>query len=436
MNDLRHFSNIESSWAKLRLKYAVSLSNSRTDGDSTDFAYVGLENIESGTGRLLPKGNSPLVAKNESESVGIVNVFSVGDVLFSKLRPYLAKAFVAETTGTATTELLVFKPNDELQGRFLLYVLLSPDFINLVDASTFGSKMPRADWEFIGNIFIPLPSLEKQRAIAAMLDAETARLDELIAEKERLLMLLAEKRRALITRAVTRGLDADAPLRDSGLEWLGDVPEHWKLVKLKYLAIVRTGVAKGRDLKNQQTIFVPYLRVANVQDGYLNLGDVTEIEILPHELKAYSLQPGDVLMNEGGDIDKLGRGAVWNNEISPCLHQNHVFAVRCKKVWPIWLSIITSATYAKAYFESHAKRTTNLASISATNIQELLIVMPPEDEQRAIVAYIAAETRKLDEMQEVTARTIGLLKERRAALIAAAVTGQIDVKQERQKPAR
>jgi type I restriction enzyme, S subunit len=169
----------------------------------------------------------------------------------------------------------------------------------------------------------------------------------------------------------------------------------------------------------------PYLRVANVQDGYLDLSDVATILVPEVEAKSCLLSAGDVLMNEGGDADKLGRGCIWAGEIAPCLHQNHVFAVRPRLVRPEWLNAWTSTEAAKAFFESRAKQSTNLASISASNIKELPIPVPPLSEQCAIVAHISAETAKLDALRSATERTITLLKERRAALIAAAVTGRM-----------
>jgi type I restriction enzyme S subunit len=164
-----------------------------------------------------------------------------------------------------------------------------------------------------------------------------------------------------------------------------------------------------------------------VQDGYLDLSDVATILVPEAEAKSCLLAAGDVLMNEGGDADKLGRGCIWAGEIAPCLHQNHIFAVRPRLVRSEWLNAWTSTEVAKAFFESRAKQSTNLASISATNIKELPIPAPPVDEQRAIVAHIAAETAKLDALRAATERTIVLLKERRAALIAAAVTGKLDM---------
>ncbi|WP_121967545.1 restriction endonuclease subunit S [Leptolyngbya sp. BC1307] len=275
--------------------------------------------------------------------------------------------------------------------------------------------------------FVSVPGIAQQRKIADYLDRETAKLDALIAAKQRLLTLLAEKRRAMITQAVTRGVRGDVPMKDSGIEWLGEIPRDWEIVSLNFLAEVKTGITKGRNLGNRETIKVPYLRVANVQDGYLDLKRVTSIEVLPEEVESFSLQKEDVLMNEGGDADKLGRGAVWDSSIEPCLHQNHVFAVRCHSVSPYWLTTFTSSNFAKAYFESRAKQSTNLASISGTNLKELPVILPSNETQMEILQYLQSSLTRLDSLLSITESAIGLLQERRTSLISAAVTGQLQI---------
>src|SRR5699024_1765159 len=114
-----------------------------------------------------------------------------------------------------------------------------------------------------------------------------------------------------------------------GVEWLGDVPAHWTIGRLRWFAKLQSGFAKGRNYGDKSTVTVPYLRVANVQDGYVDFSDIQSTLVLKEEILRYELEYGDVLMNEGGDNDKLGRGTVWKDEIKPCLHQNHVFAIRC-----------------------------------------------------------------------------------------------------------
>ena len=409
------------------LKYLVALRRLRTPANDGPRPYVGLEDIESGTGRLTnrvtasspsartARSNTPCstgltnrvtassppasFVTDESDRLGagrshgraassvtdgrdsLGTDFERGDVLFGKLRPYLAKAWVAEFAGRCTTEALVMEPL-LIEPRFLRDVCLSSRFVGAVDASTFGSKMPRAEWDFIGNLPVPVPDPGAQRAIADYLDRETARLDALVTAKERLLALLAEKRRALVTRAVTRGLDPRVPTRDSGVPWLGEIPAHWELTRLKFLADVRGGLALGKGCRDPCQEEYPYISVANVQDGYLSLDDVKKIPVPRKEAENYLLRTGDVLMNEGGDDDKIGRGCVWNGAIAPCLHQNHVFAVRPWYVEPEWIDMWTSSDTARYHFQNYAKRTTNLASISAANIRELPLLVPPTEERR------------------------------------------------------
>lgn len=320
------------------------------------------------------------------------------------------------------------QPVPTLHPRFLLYSLLSPDFVGAVDASTFGAKMPRASWDFIGSLEIRLPNIGAQSIIANYLDHETARIDGLIAEKERMLALLEEKRAALISRVVTRGLDPNAPLKPSGQEWLGEIPAHWGLQRLKQLAEVRGGLTLGKQYSGELLEY-PYLRVANVQDGYLKLDDILTVEVPASEATSNLLAYGDVLMNEGGDIDKLGRGCIWREEIAPCLHQNHVFAVRPHSVGSDWLALWTSTLQAKRYFESRAKRSTNLASISGSNIKELPVPLPPVSEQLAIQNFLAVRHSRLETLCGELRDSLRLLTERRAALITAAVTGQLPLEE-------
>lgn len=293
-----------------------------------------------------------------------------------------------------------------------------------------GSKeaaVPGLNRESVYEQRVKFPDQETQRLIADYLDRETVHIDALVAEKEKMLALLEEKRAALISRAVTRGLNPDAPLKPSGLDWLGDIPAHWELQRLKHLAEVRGGLTLGKKYSSEHLHTYPYLRVANVQDGHLLLQDVLTVDVPISETNSNLLAYGDVLMNEGGDIDKLGRGCVWRDEIKPCLHQNHVFAVRPHSVDSEWLALWTSTFDAKRYFESRAKRSTNLASISSSNVKELSIPLPPGDEQKAILRFVTHESSRNDKLTASLKESLRLIYERRAALITAAVTGQIPI---------
>ena len=316
------------------------------------------------------------------------------------------------------------KINPTTSGRFIFYSALTIPF----DYYSTNTALPSMTKAALNGHQVTRPPLIEQTQIAAFLDRETAKIDGLVAEQRRLMALLKEKRQAVISHAVTRGLNPHAPMKPSGIEWLGDVPEHWEVIALKRIADVQTGVAKGKDHGNRNTITVPYLRVANVQDGYLDLETVATMDIPAEDLQRYALQPGDVLMNEGGDFDKLGRGHVWDGQIDPCITQNHVFAVRPRNVTSAWLNAITGSDFAQFYFMTRSKQSTNLASISSTNLMELPVVLPPESEQKSILMFIADQSARFDTLKTEAQRAIDLLQERRTALISAAVTGQIDVR--------
>jgi type I restriction enzyme S subunit len=313
-------------------------------------------------------------------------------------------------------------------SRFFLRWVQGLNDILLLEWANQGATVESVNQTLLQNTVIPIPDTPEQRLITAFLDRETAKIDELVAEQRRLIELLKEKRQAVISQAVTKGLNPNAPLKPSGIEWLGDVPEHWVVVALKRIATIRTGVAKGKDLSGHDTINVPYLRVANVQDGYLKLDEIATIDIQRSELDRYRLGAGDVLMNEGGDFDKLGRGYVWEGQIEPCITQNHVFAVRPNGVDSWWLNSITSSDYAQFYFMSQSKQSTNLASINSTNVMNLPVILPPKHEQKNILKFVHETTQKFDTLTAEAQRGIELLQERRTALISAAVTGKIDVR--------
>jgi len=224
----------------------------------------------------------------------------------------------------------------------------------------------------------------------------------------------------VISHAVTKGLNLDAPMKDSGVEWLGEVPEHWEVTPLKHLATVQTGIAKGKDLEGIETVDVPYLRVANVEVHLLSV-PITSIA-------RYLLKDGDVLMNEGGDFDKLGRGCIWSGEIESCVHQNHVFAVRPHSVSGEWLNAYTTSKAANSYFISRSKQSTNLASISSSNLMVLSVPLPPAEEVREILVRLNELVEEIDDLKQSATQATDLLQERRSALISAAVTGQIDVR--------
>ena len=335
-------------------------------------------------------------------------------------------------TALSTINVVVSTGYIVLQGCGLLHSRFARWLLQQFDVShmkTLGAGVRQTiNYADIGNSIFCRPTLKEQKVIAAFLDHETAKIDNLIAKQQQLIELLKEKRQAVISHAVTKGLNPDVPMKDSGVEWLGEVPEHWIVRRLKHTANLQSGIPKGKDLTGKNSISVPMLRVANVQDGYLDLEDVHAIDIEPSQLERYLLRDGDVLMNEGGDNDQLGRGAVWSASIDNCIHQNHVFAIRPQNIESDWLDMLTRAAYAKFHFYRVAKQSTNLASISSTNIKETPLLIPPVEERVEILKFIKLQLGRLKKSEELSVNQVALLQERRTALISAAVTGKIDVR--------
>lgn len=323
----------------------------------------------------------------------------------------------------------LLKTNSSLLSKFLYWTLLSEGGQSQILQAATTTAQPKLNKDNVRSIVIALPEIQEQIQIVHFLDHETARIDALIEEQQRLIELLKEKRQAEISYAVTKGLDPTVPMKDSGVEWLGEVPAHWVVGPLRWYATIQGGIAKGKDYEGRETVLLPYLRVANVQNGFVDLTEVKEISVLESEVERYSLRLGDVLMNEGGDNDKLGRGTVWQGQIEPCLHQNHVFAIRPNELLSAeWLTAFTQCDQARSYFFLNSKQSTNLASISASNVMSLALPIPSVNEQKKILSILNQSRLAHEELVNLATSTVEFLKERRSALISAAVTGKIDVR--------
>ena len=234
-------------WEMPRLKgyvtNAIDLGRAPIDGE----LYLALEHVESWTGRFSEAGNGVSFS-------GQMKRFHAEDVLFGKLRPYLAKVACPKRNGVCVGEFLVLRPHDALLSpRYLEQLLRSKPAIDTIDSSTFGAKMPRADWQFIGDLLFPLPPLPEQTAIVRYLDHADRRIRRYVSAKRKLIALLEEEKQAIINRAVTRGLDPNVRLKPSGVEWLGDVPEPWEMSRGKRLFSPRRELARPDDIQLSAT---------------------------------------------------------------------------------------------------------------------------------------------------------------------------------------
>ena len=420
-------------WTSARLKFAAPLRNERMAANSDHAGYLGLENIESWTGRIIddePKSND-----TTDEETGLANVFRKGDVLFGKLRPYLAKACRAPRDGVCSTELLVMRPAESLHPSFLVYSLLTPDFVGAVDASTFGAKMPRASWDFIGSLEIRIPPIEDQSIIANYLDRETARIDGLIVEKEHMLALLEEKRVALISRAVTLGLDPNVQLKPSGQEWLGEIPCHWRVLRLKFAI---SGIDQGSSPQCYSYPAAPS-EWGVLKTGCVNGGEFREQEnkALPDEAEALTeseIHQGDVLMSRAsGSVDLIGSVAHVSRQSAARLllsDKIYRFQVRRDVLDPRFIVLTMGARYLRHQIKSVISGAEGLANnIAKSDIMELFLVVPPVPEQDQIISYLDRTISRNKVLCDSLRESIALAKERRAALITAAVTGKTSVEE-------
>ena len=307
--------------------------------------------------------------------------FQDGDVLVAKITPCfengkVGQANLSRPMGFGSTEFHVIRPfPDRADPRYLMHHLRQGHVLAEGERKMTGSAgQRRVPEHFLANLALPLPVVSEQRRIAAILDQA----DALRAKRRTALAQLDEMAQAIFVEtfgnlyANSRGLDATRVL--------GDVAE------------IASGITKGRKPPAAALRAVPYLAVANVQDRALDLTKVKQIEASKDEIARYKLQADDLVLTEGGDPDKLGRGVLWNNELPECIHQNHIFRVRVTSsdVHPVFLNWLIGSYYGKAYFLRSAKQTTGIASINMTQLRAFPLLIPPRQSQDRFAECLAS----------------------------------------------
>lgn len=418
-----------SGWAAERLKdVAVINANALPAGTDADyeFDYLEISNVNY-NGMVDPNAIEHL--RFEDAPSRARRRVAAGSTVISSVRPNLqAVAFFADAPEhlICSTGFNVVEPRpSKLAPQFAYYHLLSENARQYFEAAATGVGYPAIGDKDFNAFTITLPPLPEQHRIAAYLDASCAAIDAAVSAKRRQLDTLDALRKSIIQRAVTQGIASDAALESTGNVWLEQIPRGWKLVALKRIAEIRGGLTLGKQYEGE-LIERPYLRVGNVQDGHLDLADVSVIELPASVAAGVELCPDDVLMTEGGDLDKLGRGHLWRGELAGCLHQNHIFAVRCfpHKLKPMFLAYATAAQYGRDYFEATGKKTTNLANTNATKVGQFPIPLPPLAVQTAICAHLDAKTAEVDRITATITAQIDTLTAYRKSLIHECVTGQ------------
>lgn len=282
-------------------------------------------------------------------------------------------------------------------------------------------------WQEMKSITVPVPEYAEQERIAAFLDAECAEIDAVLEKTRASIEEYKKLKQAVITQAVTKGIRGDRPMKNSGIEWIGDIPVEWRKTQLRHCAAIKSGITLGKKYeKTDSLVERPYLRVANVQDGYVDLSVLTTIEVTQDEDLKYRLRAGDVLMTEGGDRDKLGRGCVWHGEIEPCLHQNHIFAVQTSKdtLFPEFLEYLTVSDVGRSYFDVTAIKTTNLACTSSSKVLAFTIPLPSVEEQSEIVEALNTKCAGIDALVAKKQQYLTEIENYKKSLIYEYVTGK------------
>ncbi|MND56662.1 Type-1 restriction enzyme EcoKI specificity protein [compost metagenome] len=313
--------------------------------------------------------------------------------------------------------------------RFVSWAVKAQSTKAQIDNAQTGAAREGMNFEQIASLLLSLPPETECEQISDFLDYETARIDRLIAHQQRLIELLKEKRQALISHAVTKGLNPKAPMKDSGVEWLGQVPEHWQCVPFGLL--VSRADLGGNYLGGQEENGIPFLKMGNLGRGCIVLDKLECLEEGSSFDDAHRLSMGDFLFNTRNSLDLVGKVAVWHDELEYALYNSNLLRVRFKKDFissPDFMGFVFNSSGALGWLALLAKGTTSVAAIYYKDLRSMVVPIPPVDEQNAISSFISKCLSRLDTLEEKAIQSINLMNERRTALISAAVTGKIDLR--------
>lgn len=425
-SEIEWLQEVPAHWEVKRLIHVASCNDEvLTESTASDYEieYIEISGVESGQGIIetasLRFGDAPSRARR---------IIRDGDILISTVRTYLRA--IAQVTNPAknmiaSTGFAVIRPR-HVESRYLGYACQTEGFVSDVIARSTGVSYPAINASELVRLHIPLPLTEEQIAIASFLDRETAKIDALIAEQEKLIALLAEKRQATISHAVTKGLNPNAPMKDSGVAWLGEVPEHWALMRVKDCGCEIID-CKNRtpELHLDGEYFV--VRTSCVKDGKFNPepGYYTNQDNFLEWTAKGVPQAGDVLFTREAPT---GEACLAPENIDFCLGQRMMYIrPAMEKLTSKFLLYSIYGGLARERINEKSKGST-VGHLRVGEVGELPLLVPPLSEQNALVDFLESELAKLENLRIQAESGIALLKERRSALITAAVTGQIDVR--------
>jgi len=426
-------------WKVKRLRFVCQLNPSKSEivdiDKDTLVSFLPMEAIGD-DGSLDIERERPI-----SELETGYTFFRNGDVAVAKITPCFenGKGALMQNLrngfGFGTTELIVARPKPtETSGKYLHWIFVSSPFMNLGEAHMYGAGgQKRVPDDFVRNFTVAFPPPEEQSTNAAFLDHETAKIDALVQEQRRLIELLKEKRQAVISHAVTKGLNPNAPMKNSGIEWLGQVPAHWDVGSLKYFTRQKAGAIKTGPFGSQLTsaeMQSGEIKVYNqrtVIDDDFSAGDTFISQEKFRQLQSFETFPGDLLVTTRGTIGKTAI-VPQNAEqgiLHPCLLRIQTDSAKLDTQF--LKSLIEESTLVKTQL-SYKSNATTIEVIYSETMASVIVPVPPVKEQESILEFIHVVATKLDELIAEADRAIDLLQERRTALISAAVTGKIDVR--------
>lgn len=367
-----------------------------------------------------------------ADSFDKYKICEAGDVVLNRFNAYRGSLGVSNERGIVSPDYLVLRANRNSHSSFLEYLLRSEELSNFMKSTMGGlgasdpdvSGFSRIDVGSLGQYSVPTVDVRRQQAIAFFLDRETAQIDELIDKQERLIELLAEKLQAVITHAVTKGLDPGAPTKPSGIPWLGDIPAHWEVGPVKHFYDIVLGKMLQRDQEVDTDARLPYLKAASIRAGTISLLESNQMWFSKDEVASLSLRSGDVLVVEGGSI---GQSALVDEDMVGIGFEKSLNRVRPKtgstsEYFQHYMTMARESGYVAMQCVG-----ATFMHLTSEKLGRMIMPFPPEDEQRQIASNIEQHLLRLENASSKGRRLIDLLRERRSALVSAAVTGKIDV---------
>ena len=417
-------------WEAGRLKSMMSNIVEYEHCISSQSVFVALEHVESWTGTIISTAL-------ESEFSGSQKkCFRTGDILFGKLRPYLAKVTRPSFPGRCVGEFFVVRPTDgRLNGGYAVQLLRSKLVIDVIDSSTYGARMPRAEWSFIGGLVVPCPPPSEQIAIARFLDHITDEVERLIQANETLIELLHELKQASIHEAVTGRIDVRtgkpySNYKESGVEWLGEVPEHWRFMRLRNISDVHFSNVDKHSKDEEKPI-----RLCNYSEVYHNSRIHTDMDFMRatasiEEINRFRLMVGDVLITKDSEVwNDIGVPAHVDRSAPDLVCGYHLALLRpfTRVLMGGFLHAALSCPSVAIQFHFCANGVTRFG-LSQNSIKSTWIPVPSLLEQCAIARYLDHANNQIEQAIDARTKNIELLKEFRTRLIADVVTGKVDVR--------